>query len=56
MALKDTTKQIQKAVGTTADGIYGKNTALKIKCIYSILQYCAKGLLLLYLPSLFYSP
>ena len=26
MALKDTTKQIQKAVGTTADGIYGKNT------------------------------
>ena len=30
MALKDTTKKIQEAVGSTADGIYGKNTALKI--------------------------
>ena len=30
MALKDTTKKIQEAVGATADGIYGKDTALKI--------------------------
>ena len=30
MALKDTTKKIQEAVGASADGIYGKNTALKI--------------------------
>jgi murein L,D-transpeptidase YcbB/YkuD len=30
MSLKDTTKKIQEAVGATADGIYGKNTALKI--------------------------
>ena len=30
MALKDTTKKIQETVGATADGIYGKNTALKI--------------------------
>jgi len=30
MALKDTTKKIQEAVGVTVDGIYGKNTALKI--------------------------
>tara|TARA_R110002020_G_scaffold114931_3_gene264327 strand:- start:2284 stop:3024 length:741 start_codon:yes stop_codon:yes gene_type:complete len=30
MALKDSTKKIQEAVGATADGIYGKNTALKI--------------------------
>ena len=30
MALKDDTKKIQEAVGATPDGIYGKNTALKI--------------------------
>ena len=30
MALKENTKKIQEAVGATADGIYGKNTALKI--------------------------
>ena len=30
MALIDTTKKIQEAVGATADGVYGKNTALKI--------------------------
>jgi len=30
MALKDDTKKIQEAVGATSDGIYGKNTALKI--------------------------
>jgi murein L,D-transpeptidase YcbB/YkuD len=30
MALKDTTKKIQEAVGATADGVYGRNTALKI--------------------------
>ena len=30
MALKDDTKKIQEVVGATPDGIYGKNTALKI--------------------------
>ena len=27
MTLKDLTKKIQRSVGATADGIYGKNTA-----------------------------
>ena len=30
MALKEQTKKIQEAVGADSDGIYGKNTALKI--------------------------
>ena len=30
MSLQDQTKKIQEAIGATADGIYGKNTALKI--------------------------
>mgnify|MGYP003649258939 CR=1 FL=1 len=30
MALKELTKKIQEAVGADSDGIYGKNTALKI--------------------------
>ena len=30
MSLQYQTKKIQEAIGATADGIYGKNTALKI--------------------------
>tara|TARA_B100000073_G_C23416766_1_gene445481 strand:+ start:235 stop:618 length:384 start_codon:yes stop_codon:yes gene_type:complete len=30
MALEDLTKQIQEKVGSSADGVYGKNTALAI--------------------------
>jgi AmpD protein len=30
MSLQDQTKKIQEAIGATADGIYGKNTALRI--------------------------